>query len=134
MSIELMSRVWKHAPVSGGSLLVLLALADFADDKGWAWPSVNTLAKRARLGRRQVQYVLHDMEEQGLIKVGLGAGPGGANLYKVLVGGAVFAPVQFATGGGAVECTQTIIGTINEEDIVSMYPSSSKSNAHARKQ
>jgi hypothetical protein len=34
MSIRVMTAVWDHADVSGGDLLVLLAMADFAADDG----------------------------------------------------------------------------------------------------
>ena len=50
-----MSQVWKHSKHAGGSLLVLLALADFANDEGICYPSQKTLAKKSRLSGRQVR-------------------------------------------------------------------------------
>lgn len=39
MSIRVMSSVWANSKQSGNDLLVLLALADFADDRGVAFPA-----------------------------------------------------------------------------------------------
>jgi hypothetical protein len=49
MSVGMLSRVWKHSKARFGDRLVLLAIADFANDAGEAWPSVETLAKKSRL-------------------------------------------------------------------------------------
>lgn len=48
MSIELMNHVWKHADVTGSELLVLLVLADYSNEQGVCWPSLNTIGQKAR--------------------------------------------------------------------------------------
>lgn len=63
-----MSRVWSHSQQRGGELLVMLALADFANDAGESWPSVPTLAQKARLTERQTQRVLKNLEESGELR------------------------------------------------------------------
>ena len=68
MSIKIMSRVWSHSQQRGGELLVMLALADFANDAGESWPSVPTLAQKARLTERQTQRVLKNLEESGELR------------------------------------------------------------------
>lgn len=78
-----MSLVWEHSQQSGSSLLVLLALADFADDDGYCYPSVARLAKKARLSERATQYALRDLEEAGELSVERGGGRRKANRYKV---------------------------------------------------
>ena len=83
MSIKVMTQVWEHAPVDKGSLLVLLALADFADDSGVCYPAVPTLAKKARLEERQVQRVVKGLISKGLLSVEWNKGPFGVNLYRV---------------------------------------------------
>jgi DNA-binding transcriptional ArsR family regulator len=117
-----MSAVWEDAPVSEGTLLVLLALADFANEKGICWPSVGSLAKMARLERRQVQYVLRKLEEKGLIAKEKMTGRYEPNIYKVLCGrGAISAPLDENQGRnqrhrgaqstalrGAPQCAQTV--------------------------
>ncbi len=61
MSVRVLSRVWEESKAKGGKLLVLLAIADFTDDKGRAWPSVPTLARKARLSIRQTQRAVQEL-------------------------------------------------------------------------
>lgn len=110
-----MSQVWDEANASGGELLVLLALADFSNEKiGCAWPSIETLSKKSRLSIRQTQYVIRSLERKGLLEVKPNEGPRGTNLYIVTVKGAAdcrgaeTAGVQSAASGGAAHCTQTV--------------------------
>jgi hypothetical protein len=67
MSIRLMAEAWERAPVDGGALLVLLALCDYANDTGTAWPAVGSLARRARLSTRQARTILRRLELAGLV-------------------------------------------------------------------
>lgn len=83
-----MSEVWAAPPVGGSQLLVLLALADNADDdRRYAWPSVTTLARKTRLSERSVQRALRDLEDAQIIAT---VKPGGrteegnrATVYRV---------------------------------------------------
>lgn len=64
-----MTKVWKHADVAGGTLLVLLAMADWADDDGTGvYPRQKVLAVKARLQERQVRNCLDELEERGYIE------------------------------------------------------------------
>lgn len=81
-----MSRVWEHAQASGGALLVLLALADHADDEGYAWPNRETLSQKARLKERQVINVLATLTQAGDLAYLPGDGRGRQSLYCVLSG------------------------------------------------
>lgn len=75
MSIHVMSWVWKNAPLDGTDLLVLLCIADHADEHGEnAWPSVQTIARYARRKPRRVQQIVRDLESAGLIAVELQKG------------------------------------------------------------
>ena len=59
MSIKVMTWVWDNSPTAGTELLLLLAIADQADDRGTnAWPSLRSLARRTRLDPRTVQRVI----------------------------------------------------------------------------
>lgn len=63
-----MTAVWDHAAVSGGTLLVLLAMADWASDDGTGvFPMQATLAAKARLKDRQVRNCLTELEEKEYI-------------------------------------------------------------------
>lgn len=88
MSIDVMRLVWKHAPFKGGPLLVLLAMADWADDDGGSiFPKVETLAKKARLSVRGAQLALRELEDATVIeKVKEATGrPGRATEYRIVL-------------------------------------------------
>ena len=84
MSIKIMTEVWDHAPVEGGSLLVLLALADSSDETSrTCFRGVTDLAKRARLSDRQVIRCIREMEKMGIVLVRRNASPVKTNLYTL---------------------------------------------------
>lgn len=60
--IDAIRHVFEHSKQSGGALVVLLALADFADKKWEAFPSIRTLSDKSRMSERQVRRVLRDLE------------------------------------------------------------------------
>jgi hypothetical protein len=68
MSIKWMVWVWENSPFKQAQLLIHLKLADFANDNGVCWPSVETIAKAARCTPRHVQDTLSTMEEMKLLK------------------------------------------------------------------
>lgn len=64
-----MQAVWETSSQSGSALLLLLALADHASDDGWAWPRVDVLAAKTRLGERYVRKLLADLERSGDLSI-----------------------------------------------------------------
>lgn len=84
MSIRVMNRVWENSTACGGELLVLLAIADHADDRGFAWPGIDSLARKSRLTNRHVPRCLKNLAAAGELQVQYNRGPKGTNLYKVL--------------------------------------------------
>lgn len=86
MSIRIMSQVWDRSKQTGSALLVLLAIADFANDQGLAWPSYDTLAKKSRVSVRSVMRLVNKMVEDGELEIDRSAGPHGTNLYRVVIG------------------------------------------------
>jgi hypothetical protein len=79
-----MARVWAASRHSGTELLMLLAIADFADDDGNAYPSVSRLALKCRMKPRNANYVLAALRNSGELQVVRNAGPGGANRYRIV--------------------------------------------------
>jgi hypothetical protein len=104
MSIKAMSRIWAESRAEGSDLLVALAIADFANDDGEAFPSVGTLAKKARISQRSVQYSLEKLKNLGELDVEYASGPKGCNRYT-LGEGAKSAPPKPASPGGEVGFT-----------------------------
>lgn len=76
-----MSLVWDRGPFEGGSLLVMLALADWANDEGECWPAVPTIASKARMGERNARYVLKNLEAGGWLSRAVGRGRTHSNTY-----------------------------------------------------
>ena len=66
--------VMDNLGVGGNVKFVALVLANYANDKGIAWPSVETLAKTTGLSRRQIQRILPQIEKAGLVKISPGGG------------------------------------------------------------
>lgn len=99
MAIEMMTRVWKYSRHKESKLLLLLAIADYANEEGFAWPSLKQLASRIRTGQRQTQYLLRDLEKSGELVTALRAGPDLRNGYQITV----LEEKRF--GGGAAHCT-----------------------------
>lgn len=69
MSIREINRVWETSPHKGSELLLLLAIADHANDHGEAWPSQETLAAKTRMSVRQVRRLALTLEESGALGI-----------------------------------------------------------------
>jgi hypothetical protein len=85
MSVLYLSKVWAHSRAEDAALVVLLAIADFADDNGYAYPSVATLASKARKTERTTQRAIQTLQKMGELEVDPQAGRRGCNLYRVIV-------------------------------------------------
>ncbi|MGH3433096.1 MAG: helix-turn-helix domain-containing protein [Thermocrispum sp.] len=85
MSIKVMNWVWEHSQAAGTELLMLLAIADHADDDGRnAWPSRARLAAKTRLDERTVRRVIKRLEKAGLLRIVRGHGRTNSNRYTVV--------------------------------------------------
>jgi hypothetical protein len=86
VSVRVISWVLNESPLEHrGDLLVLLVLADHAhDDGGGAYPSVATIAKKARLTRRGTQLALRRLTDGGAIEE-VGIGPQRTVVYRVIM-------------------------------------------------
>lgn len=69
MSIDCMNRVWKQSKQKGAQLLLLLAIADCADEDGYAWPQILPLAKKTRMSERHVRRMIDEISESGEILI-----------------------------------------------------------------
>ena len=86
MSVAISRKVWEHAKVPSTDLLVLLALADFATKDGWAWPAMETLARKTHLHERTAQRAVQRLAAAGLVAIYEGVGPYRTHKYRVTVG------------------------------------------------
>ena len=65
MSIKIMSQCWAVSGISPPQKLVLLALADHADDAGLCWPSVATISERTGLSESTTRRAIAELEKLG---------------------------------------------------------------------
>jgi hypothetical protein len=110
-----------------GRKMVLLAMADYADDNGGGiWPSIPTLAKKCSMGERTLQSHLAEMRAEGWLLVD-GTKPvrgGLVNVYRINLEakwcgngtGAKSAPVQKTTESGAKSAPNPYDPSIKRED------------------
>ena len=82
MSIYPLMRVWEHSQQRGTALLVLLAMADRADELGVVWAGTHWLATRARVNRRQIIRTVHYLEAQGELIVMRSRKPNGQTIVN----------------------------------------------------
>lgn len=85
VSIMLLNRGWRFSKAKGGDLLVLLAIADFANDEGVAYPSIATLARKARLTSRNTQRAIRRLVTNGELLIEEGKGPHRTHLYRIIL-------------------------------------------------
>lgn len=134
MSVRSISRVWDGSQHSGTELLMLLAIADFADDDGRAYPSVASLARKCRMQPRNARYILNELQVSGELKVQVNAGPRGANLYRLIFdampGLDVCRPLQPAAG---VQDVAGMHHTAGVQGSAGLQPTSATPATHCRK-
>lgn len=76
MSVKALSAVWEDSRATGSDLLVLLALADWADHRGRCYPSYGQLAVKARVSRATaITAIRRLVEMQELQRVSYGHAP-----------------------------------------------------------
>jgi hypothetical protein len=85
VSVRRMSAVWEYSRAKGSQLILLLAIADFADDLGVAWPAFQTLATKTRMSHRQTIRLVQSVAETGELWV-INRLRQRSNLYCVTVG------------------------------------------------
>lgn len=90
MSTILMSACWPLQGMSPAQKAVLISLADQANDDGYCWPSVGTIAKRTCLSERAVQGAIKWLHSAGLLSSDERKGT--SSVYRITP--AAYAPPQ----------------------------------------
>ena len=83
MSVTVMSLVWQYSHAKGGELIILLAIADHADDDGRAFPGEERLAQKGRMTTRHVINCLKSLERSEELLIKRQRGRGRVNHYVV---------------------------------------------------
>lgn len=85
MSVRIMALVWDSG-LPPNDRLVLLAIADFCDDSGTAWPSIARVAEKCGMSDRGVRKIIRRLEHSGWLETDVGGGRRGCSEYRVKPG------------------------------------------------
>ena len=71
MIIKLISEIWDNQDpqLTGSRLVIMLCLADHANDNGECWPSIARIAERARIAPANVTRHIKELEAAGYLSV-----------------------------------------------------------------
>ena len=84
MSMSTVAQVRTSSKSHGSARTLLLVIASHVNpDTGWAWPSLDTLARETALTRRHVIRLITHLEALGELEVRRGHGRGHVNFYRV---------------------------------------------------
>jgi hypothetical protein len=86
VSVEVTNRVWSYSTRKGSDLVLMLTLANRADEDGICWPGLQYLADKARVVARQARRMLRQLEAAKEIFTLTGRGRGRTTYYFVTVG------------------------------------------------
>ena len=67
MSIKAMMHVWQHSKQRGSALVVMLALADMANDDGECYPGKAKLSEKCRMKVRNLDQTINKLKGDGEI-------------------------------------------------------------------
>jgi len=85
LSIEAYKAAWAiKSEINSGAFLVLLALADHANETGKCWPSIARIAAMTKLSNKQVKRHLQTLSEESIITTVAGDGRGHTSVYTIL--------------------------------------------------
>jgi hypothetical protein len=94
MAVMLMAKAFNIKVGNAGKKLVLLKLADNANDKGECWPSYQHIADQCEISKRSAMNYINSLIDDGLIRKQVRKGPKGnsTNVYVLSLGGENAAP------------------------------------------
>lgn len=93
-----MAAIFESTTLGPTERLIMLALADHADDDGRCYPSIQRLCQRTGLSERAVRTNLRALEKSRYIRTEKGGGRGGTSLYFISVNQAADAPFSAQKG------------------------------------
>ncbi len=85
MSNAMLTAVFDHSRTRNAARLLMLALADRADDHGKAWPSIADLMRRTGISRGALHNAMREAVRLGELSVENFAGPRLCNLYVLSI-------------------------------------------------
>jgi DNA-directed RNA polymerase specialized sigma54-like protein len=86
MGITMIDAVLSKSQASGTTRLIAVILARTADDHGYTYRSVRTIAEQAGVDERTAQRNIRKLVELHELRVSMGTGPRGCNEYWLVWG------------------------------------------------
>jgi hypothetical protein len=83
VSVKIMAMVWDASDLSPTHRLILLSLADHANDDGVCYPSIARLCRRTGLSERAARGAVASLCKAGWLRIDRNAGPRGCNVFTV---------------------------------------------------
>ncbi|EGI4555203.1 GntR family transcriptional regulator [Escherichia coli] len=111
MSTKLTGYVWDGCAASGmklSSVAIMARLADFSNDEGVCWPSIETIARQIGAGMSTVRTAIARLEAEGWLtrkarRQGTRFGPGQAIVTPAVIKGELLATYRQLERAGIVE-------------------------------
>ena len=125
MSVRCIGRVFEESGRVGTELLMLLALADHANDDGTCYPSVDGLAEKCRVSARHANRLLAALRDSGEISITINAGPKGKNLYRL--------NFDRMTPSSPLTCRSSLTCMSSPDESVTLTPTSGGGDVHVPK-
>lgn len=123
MGFHAVSWVLKHSEARGLQRLVLIVLANYANDEsGECWPAIATVAREAKSTPVQTKRIIGALEQAGYITRVLNAAPDNRipegrkpNLYRFVYGGSLRVPPWL--DGGPQDAREGVPSATNREGV-----------------
>lgn len=125
--MKLMNQVWEADLGHASRKLVMLALADNANDKGECWPGLDNIARRTGLHRTTVSKTIKNLEASGLLSHLPGKGRKSSHYTLNLSRSGSATPTQ----GGSEANPQSTVVVAPDQPRVGEKPTQSGSDANA---
>lgn len=123
MSVKVMHWVFEESQSRGNTRLVLLAIADWAGDNGGdAWPSLTSIADKARVSRRTAIRCVEELVHMGELTRTHGGGKRGqggvSNGYRILMKQCQPVTTSEATSGDTHGTSDNVALVPSEHEVV----------------
>ncbi len=133
INIHVYHTIIKHSKAKGARLAFLLALAQWADDAGVCYPSLDTIADCCHVKRRALQYTIAGLVAEGELEITRGGGRHqNTNQYRICCVGGVqtSAQVQELVETGAIVGNGQVQASAPKEPIEE--PKKNKKGTHQK--
>lgn len=108
MSLDALNMVWKHSAHEDKELLAMLAIADNADDDGFAFPSYEHIAAKIRVSKRTAQRIVTKLLDSDELRLSRPGRWGDSNVYSIQFSALRDKPRHFGSGGQDVSTSQVV--------------------------